>query len=621
MAGSIKPTRGTRRRGAALLALAAALLSAPVAWALGELSQKPGTAGCVSENGTGGLCQNGKALENATGVATSPDGRNVYVASVSSDAVAVFDREPATGALTQKPGTAGCLSEDGTGGLCQNGTALDGAAHVVVSVDGKSVYVTSDPSDAVAILDRDTGTGALSQKPGTAGCVSADGSGGACQNGTALNHPLGVTASPDGKSVYVASGESDAVAIFDRNPATGALSQKPGTAGCISGDGSGGACQQGTALRGAAGVTASPHGESVYVASVSPDAVAIFDRNRVTGALTQKPGTAGCISADGSGGACQNGPDLADPWFVTASPDGTSVYVTFTSSDAVAVFDRDPTTGALARKPGTASCVSEDGTGGLCQDGTALDGAFGIAASPDGSSVYVASFLSDALAVFDRDPATGELTQKPGLACVSETGTGACQDGTALDAAFGVAASPDAHSVYVSSQLSSAVAIFDRATPSSPPPPPPPPDTLAPTVTDVAFAPRRFRAASSATPTDARAATARRAALRGSRLRLTLSELADARIAIERAHPGRRVGGRCKRPSRKLRKRRQCARYKPTGTLTRRSLPAGDNAIRFSGRIGKRALAPGHYRATVTATDPVGNRSRPTRATFTIVRR
>ena len=72
MAGSIKPTRGTRRRGAALLALAAALLSAPVAWALGELSRKPGTAGCVSENGTGGLCQNGKALENATGVGDQP---------------------------------------------------------------------------------------------------------------------------------------------------------------------------------------------------------------------------------------------------------------------------------------------------------------------------------------------------------------------------------------------------------------------------------------------------------------------------------------------------------------------------------------------------------------------
>jgi hypothetical protein len=31
MAGTIKPTRGTKRRGAALLALAAVLLSAPLA--------------------------------------------------------------------------------------------------------------------------------------------------------------------------------------------------------------------------------------------------------------------------------------------------------------------------------------------------------------------------------------------------------------------------------------------------------------------------------------------------------------------------------------------------------------------------------------------------------------
>ena len=36
MAGTIKPTRRTRRRGAALLAVAVVLLSAPVAWALGE---------------------------------------------------------------------------------------------------------------------------------------------------------------------------------------------------------------------------------------------------------------------------------------------------------------------------------------------------------------------------------------------------------------------------------------------------------------------------------------------------------------------------------------------------------------------------------------------------------
>jgi ferric-dicitrate binding protein FerR (iron transport regulator) len=45
MKAMIKPTRTTRRRAAALAALAAVLLLAPVAWALGELQQKPGTAG------------------------------------------------------------------------------------------------------------------------------------------------------------------------------------------------------------------------------------------------------------------------------------------------------------------------------------------------------------------------------------------------------------------------------------------------------------------------------------------------------------------------------------------------------------------------------------------------
>jgi len=79
-----------------------AVLPAGVAWALGELSQNPGTAGCVSETGTGGACQNGKALQAAIGVAASSDGQSLYVASSSSDAVAVFDRDPLSGALTQK---------------------------------------------------------------------------------------------------------------------------------------------------------------------------------------------------------------------------------------------------------------------------------------------------------------------------------------------------------------------------------------------------------------------------------------------------------------------------------------------------------------------------------------
>jgi hypothetical protein len=43
--------------------------------------------------------------------------------------------------------------------------------------------------------------------------------------------------------------------------------------------------------------------------------------------------------------------------------------------------------------------------------------------------------------------------------------------------------------------------------------------------------------------------------------------------------------------------------------------------VRFSGRLGRRSLRIGPHRATIVATDPAGNRSRPVRLAFTIVRR
>jgi DNA-binding beta-propeller fold protein YncE len=211
----------------------------------------------------------------------------------------------------------------------------------------------------------------------------------------------------------------------------------------------------------------SPDGRSVYVASYGSDAVAIFDRDESTGGLTQKGGVAGCVSWTGTGGACANGVALDWPSSVVVSPDGKSVYVALTSSDAVAVFDRDPSSGELTQKAGVAGCVSWTGTGGFCTNGVALDGATSVAVSPDARSVYVAMLDSNAVAVFDRDAASGTLAQKAGVAaCVSETGTaGACANGVGLDSANSVAVSPDGRSVYVASTLSDAVAIFDREVP------------------------------------------------------------------------------------------------------------------------------------------------------------
>jgi DNA-binding beta-propeller fold protein YncE len=453
-----------------------ALALPAVAWAVGELTQKAGTAGCVSEDGTGGDCQDGKALHTPYGLSVSPDGKSVYVATTGGS-VAIFDRST-SGELSQKAGAAGCVSEDGSGGACQDGSAIGVPEDVAVSPDGRSVYVAASAvsSGSVVIFDRNTATGELTQKAGIAGCVSEDGTSGACQDGKALISARGIVVSPDGKSVYVAASSSDAVAVFDRNTATGDLTQKAGTAGCVSEDGTAGACQDGKALEAPQDIAVSSDGGSVYVPAATSDAVAVLDRNTTTGELTQKAGTAGCVSETGTGGACQDGKALDGATAVAVSPDNRSVYVGAYDSSAVTIFDRSTSTGELTQKAGTAGCASATGADSGCQEGRAVRGPynFGVAVSPDGGSVYVGSYTLGAVAIFDRDSSgTGELTQKPGTAgCVSEDGAdgtgGACQDGKALGSAIGVVTSPDGRSVYVASS-EDAVAIFDRTVPAGAP--------------------------------------------------------------------------------------------------------------------------------------------------------
>jgi hypothetical protein len=97
----------------------------------------------------------------------------------------------------------------------------------------------------------------------------------------------------------------------------------------------------------------------------------------------------------------------------------------------------------------------------------------------------------------------------------------------------------------------------------------------------------------------ARAATPRAArAKRGTSLRYTLSE--NARVALKIQRKGR-------------------TRYRSVGTL-RRAGVKGANRIRFSGRIGRRALRPGRYRIVATAVDLAGNRSAPKLARLRILR-
>ncbi len=355
-------------------------------------------------------------LAGAFGVAASPDGAHVYVASVSDNAVATFSRDPATGALTFVE-----QEKDGVGGV----DGLSSASRVALSPDGAHVYVTGEADDAVATFSREPATGALTfveqEKDGVGGVVG-------------LNGAFGVAASPDGAHVYVTGVNDDAVATFSRDPTTGALTfveqEKDGVGGV---DG----------LDGARGVASTPDGAHVYVAGQADDAVATFSRDPATGALTFVE-----QEKDGVGGV--DGLDFARG--VASTPDGAHVYVAGFNDDAVATFSRNPATGALSFVE-----FDQDGVGGV--DG--LDGAYGVTASLDGAHVYVTGQLDDAVATFSRDPATGALA----FVEQAKDGVGPA-DG--LDGANGVAATPDGAHVYVASQVDDAVATFAREGPAPP---------------------------------------------------------------------------------------------------------------------------------------------------------
>lgn len=101
--------------------------------------------------------------------------------------------------------------------------------------------------------------------------------------------------------------------------------------------------------------------------------------------------------------------------------------------------------------------------------------------------------------------------------------------------------------------------------------------------------------------------------------RFTLDEPGAVSVNIQRARPGRRERGACRRPSRRNRSGRRCTRYVRVTTLNATGT-AGANRVRFSGRVRGRALPPGRYRAVVQASDAAGNRSRAHRVSFTVTR-
>ncbi len=108
---------------------------------------------------------------------------------------------------------------------------------------------------------------------------------------------------------------------------------------------------------------------------------------------------------------------------------------------------------------------------------------------------------------------------------------------------------------------------------------------------------------------------------RGAAIRFRLSKpAARLRIAVARGLAGRRLGGRCVKPTPALRGRRSCRRYAYVGVIKRTNVGRGEGRLLFRGRLNGQGLRPGRYRAGIVAVDGRGRKSARKTDTFTIVR-
>jgi DNA-binding beta-propeller fold protein YncE len=452
----------------AVLALPSAALGAPKQGARqkprpGTLTQLAGKRGClVNRSSKAGTCGKARAIDGpgpfmgSRAIAVSPDGKQVYVASSKSDAIAIFSRDRQTGALAQAGKTKGCIAAKGADG-CAVAIGLDEPNSVAVSPDGNNVYATSRAGNSITSFVRNPKTGALRQLPQPlAGCISGLPVPG-CVTGLALVAPDVVVVSPDGNNVYVGSFFGNSVAAFARNPATGALTQLAGSAACIAEETAG--CTTGIALKSVEGLAISADGANVYAATALSNAVVTLSRNASTGAISQASDGSGCIVESALSG-CTLGVQLSGANAVVADPDN-DVYVTSLFSNSVTSFNRASPSGALTQKEGTGGCLIYLRSAG-CSFGRALVAPEGLAVAPGGRNVYVAAFKTGALAVLDRGKA-GSVAQKPGAAgCLAPRSVHGCTLARALKGVSSIALSPDGRYLYSTSFESDAVDVFRR---------------------------------------------------------------------------------------------------------------------------------------------------------------
>lgn len=351
----------------------------------------------VSEqrNGGGGVV----GLAGATRAIVSPDRRHVYTAALDGIAAFARDDDGSLHFLASAPGPAPGLGP------------LSGLAP---SPDGTQLYVVGT-GDRLSVWARDAESGRLAWAQELRNGV--DGVAGLAGHSS-------VVVSPDGDDVYVASAGDEAIAVFGRNPGDGTLSfsgvHRQGIGGF---DG----------LAGVAALGLDADGRHLYAASVGGGGtVTLYRRDPASGELTF-----GSIYRNRTGGIDGLGGATA----LAIAADGRHLYVAGFLDSAIAIFARDPTSGAL-------------GFTGVVRDQPALTGIRSLALHPAGHRLFAVS-SAGALSAYQRSSTFGGLVRLATL-----------RDGVdGLAGAEALALDPDGHNVYVVAPVEAALTTFRTATP------------------------------------------------------------------------------------------------------------------------------------------------------------
>jgi hypothetical protein len=388
------------RIGKSLLALTVvcALFPASAGAATGGgLKQLVGTKGCiVDETSTPSGCEHARAMQGTGDVVVTPDGRNVYVSATSKDAIVAFDRNPATGELTQKTGITGCYTTNST-------------------------VATSDSCNLLAPPDN-----------------------------LALTTPTALAASPDGLNLYVVT-NSGRLTSFNR-AADGSLayndtSNYSGTGATLS------------------AVTVSPDGASVYIGGTGAGGAVGWYRRSTTPGPTL--GDIGSGFAQCFGGVCSTEQNFgAATTALAVTPDGKELVIGLSTNTVVLGWDRDTSVGGnlgrLTPSSTPSRCVSDSDLSGTCQVRAGMNAVQSLALADNGATVHVGSQYG--LATIGRNTSTNALTPDTAgncfaypsstfSGCTAMPGTDCC---TTFYPARDLVATPDGRNLYLGTEPASA---------------------------------------------------------------------------------------------------------------------------------------------------------------------